>query len=117
MNNRDIRELITLSKLEKLVVEYFLRHVSAGEIIAVLDLKEEVKKRARQGEKDLVSELEDAIIIKELYVILAMLVKNGYLEYKNGVYRLSQWIINYIKARKSVFYPGLIKSIKDIINL
>lgn len=113
---RDIREILGLSKLERLVMEYFLRQISAGEIIAVLDLKEEVKKRAKQGETDLISEIEDAIIVRELYIVLALLVKRGFLEYRNGAYKLAKWIIDQIKAKKGSLYPGVYKSIQDLIE-
>lgn len=116
MPKRSLREMLTLNKLERLVMEYFLRHISAGEIIAALDLKEEIKKRARQGETDLVSELEDAIIVRELYIAMAMLVKRGFLEYRNGVYRLADWIIDIIKAKRGSLQPGVPKPLQDLLD-
>jgi len=113
---RSVREILSLNKLERVVMEYFLRHISAGEIIAALDLKEEVKKRAKQGEADLVSELEDAIIVREVYVAMALLVKKGFLEYRNGAYRLADWIIEVIKAKKGSLQPGVPKSIQELLD-
>jgi hypothetical protein len=113
---RSIRELLNLSKLERLIMEYFLKHISVGEVVAVLDIKEEVKRRAKQGETGLVDELEDAIIAREVYVALAMLVKNGFLEYRNGVYKLAQWIIDVIKAKKGGLYPGTPKSLSELLD-
>lgn len=113
---RNIREILQLGKLERLVMEYFIRHISAGDIVAVLDLKEEVKRRMKMGEIDLASELEDAIIIRELYVKLALLVKDGFLEYKNGAYRLAQWVVDIIKAKKGGLYPGTPKNLEELID-
>lgn len=114
--SRSIKEVQTLSKLERLIIEYFIRHISAGEIIAVLDLKEEVKKRVKQGESDLIGEIEDAIIVKELYITMAMLVRKGFLNYRNGVYKLADWIINIIKAKKGGLYPGIQKSLNELLD-
>lgn len=113
---RSLREVLQLSKLERLVMEYFLKHISAGDIIAVLDLKEEVKKRVKNGETDLVSELEDAIIVRELYIALALLVKKGFLEYANGAYKLPKWIIDVIKAKKGGLHPGVSKDLSELLD-
>lgn len=113
---RSLREILTLDKLERLIMEYFIRHISVGEIVAALDLKEEVKKKARQGETDLVSELEDAIIVKEIYITMAMLVRKGFLEYRNGAYRLADWIISIIKTKKGSLYPGMFKSLQELLD-
>ncbi|MEM2025626.1 MAG: hypothetical protein QXW94_04980 [Desulfurococcaceae archaeon] len=113
---RNIREILSLNKLERLIMEYFIRHISAGEIIAVLDLKEEVKKRVRQGETDLTSEVEDAIIMRELYITLALLARRGFLEYRNGAYKLAVWIVDLIRAKKRGLHPGVYKSIQELID-
>ena len=84
---RSIRDVLFLSKLERIIMEYFIRHISAGEIIAALDIKEEIKKRVKQGETDIVSELEDAILLREINIAMALLANKGFLEYKNGVYK------------------------------
>ncbi|MEM0224835.1 MAG: hypothetical protein QXS24_00515 [Desulfurococcaceae archaeon] len=115
-SKRSIKEILSLSKLERLIMDYFIKHISAGEIIAILDLKEDVKKRIKQGETDLVSEPEDAIIVREIQITLAMLVKKGFLEYRNGVYRLADWIINTVKNKKGSLYPGIPKSLQDLID-
>lgn len=113
---RSIREILSLNKLEKLIMDYFIRHISTGEIIALLDLKEEVKKRIRQGETDLVSEPEDAIIIREIQIAIAMLARRGFLDYRNGVYRLADWIIDIIKIKKGSLYPGIPKSLQELLD-
>lgn len=115
-NRKDMRDLMKLGKLERLIMEYFLRHISAGEIIAIIDLREEVKKRVRSGETDLVSELDDAVIEKELHVKLALLVMEGYLESRNGVYRLAQWIIDALRAKKHRLMPGVPKNIEELLD-
>lgn len=115
-NRKDMRDLMKLGKLERLIMEYFLRHISAGEIIAIIDLREEVKKRVRSGETNLVSELDDAVIEKELHVKLALLVMEGYLESRNGVYRLAQWIIDALKAKKHRLMPGVPKNIEELLD-
>ncbi len=114
--SRSLREILGLSRLERLVVEYFIKHISAGEIIAVLDLKEEVKKRLSMGETDLVSEAEDAVIVRELYIALASLVKKDFLVYNNGVYRLSDWIIQEIKSKLGSLQPGKSKPLEKILE-
>lgn len=113
---RSIKEISSLNKLEKLIIDYFLKHISAGEIIAILDLKEDVKKRIKQGEVDFVSEAEDAIIVREIQISLAMLVKKGFLEYRNGVYRLADWIIDTVKNKKGSLYPGISKPLQDLLD-
>jgi hypothetical protein len=114
--SRSLKELLSLGKLEKLVMEYFLKHISAGEIVAILDLKEEVKKRLSLGEQGLVSEPEDAVIVRELYVTLASLIKRGFLVYNNGVYRLSDWIISALKSKLGGLYPGRSKPIEKLVE-
>jgi hypothetical protein len=115
-SERIIREILSLNKLERIIMEYFIKHISAGEIIAALDIKEEVKKRAKQGETDIVSELEDAIILREVNVAMALLANKGFLEYKNGVYKLAPWIIEIIKTKKGGLYPGQPKSLKELLD-
>lgn len=115
-NKKSLKDLIKLGRLERLIMEYFLKHVSAGEIIAIIDLREEVKKRVRAGDTDLVSELDDAVIEKELHVKLALLVMEGYLESRNGAYRLAQWILDELKSKKHKLAPGVPKNIEDLLS-
>lgn len=116
MQSRSLREVLGMSRLEQVIMEYFIRHISAGEIIAVLDLKEEVKKRIKQGEKDIVSEPEEAVIVREIYITLASLVKRGFLVYNNGAYRLSDWIIEIIKKKMGSLQPGRPKPIEKLFD-
>ncbi len=113
---RSIREILLLSKLERIIMEYFIKHISAGEIIAALDIKEEIKKKAKQGETDIVSEIEDAILLREINIAMALLANKGFLEYKNGVYKLAPWIIEIVKVRKGGLYPGQPKSLKELLD-
>lgn len=34
-----------MNSVEKTIMEYFLKNISVGEIVAVIDLREEVKKK------------------------------------------------------------------------
>ncbi|MEM1629020.1 MAG: hypothetical protein QXP02_02375 [Desulfurococcaceae archaeon] len=114
--SRSIREILGLSKLERVIMEYFIRHISVGEIIALIDLKEEIKKRIKDGEEDIVRERDDILIAKEIDITMALLVKKGFLVYRNGVYSLSQWIIDIIKSKKGGLYPGMAKSINELLD-
>jgi len=115
-SGRSLREILSLSKLERVIMEYFIRHISAGEIIAALDIKEEIKKRAKRGETDIVRELDDAIILREVNIAMALLASKGFLEYRNGVYKLAPWIIEIIKAKKKGLFPGQPKSLKELLD-
>jgi len=115
-SGRSIREILSLSKLERIIMEYFIRHISAGEIIAALDIKEEIKKRAKQGEIDIVSELDDTIILREVSIAMALLASRGFLEYSSGAYKLAPWIIEVIRAKKKGLYPGQPKSLRELLE-
>jgi len=115
-SGRSIRDILSLSKLERIIMEYFIRHISAGEIIAALDIKEEIKKRAKQGETDIVSELDDTIILREVSIAMALLASRGFLEYRAGVYKLAPWIIEVIRAKKKGLYPGQPKSLRELLE-
>lgn len=115
-SGRSIRDILSLSKLERIIMEYFVRHISAGEIIAALDIKEEIKKRAKQGEIDIVSELDDTIILREVSIAMALLASRGFLEYRAGVYKLAPWIIEVIRAKKKGLYPGQPKSLRELLE-
>ena len=115
-SGRSIRDILSLSKLERIIMEYFVRHISAGEIIAALDIKEEIKKRAKQGETDIVSELDDTIILREVSIAMALLASRGFLEYRAGVYKLAPWIIEVIRAKKKGLYPGQPKSLRELLE-
>lgn len=112
---KNVDLLRDLDKRKKLIMEYFLRNISVGDIIAVVDLKEEIKKRVRQGEKDLVGELDDAIITRELLIDIDYLIRKGLVEHREGVYKLSNWLIEEIKKRKKRASPGVVKSIQDLL--
>lgn len=104
-----IREL---SKLEKLILEYFVRHISVGEIIAVIDLREEVK---RLRDPDLVSEFDDPVIEMEINKAIARLVEKGYLERATGCYNLSENLRRKIIEKYGSLRPGEPKSLNDIL--
>lgn len=111
-----LKDLLALTSRQKVVMDYFLTNISVGEIIAVRDLNDEIKKRVKRGERDLVSEIDDAIIEREILADLAYLVKRGFLEYKNGVYSLSKPLRDFLKEKYGRLYPGKPKSIESILK-
>jgi len=111
-----IAELRRLNKLESLVLSYFLRHISVGEIIAVIDLREEVKKRLREGERDIVSETEDVLIEREILLTIAQLVRKNILTYRNGAYSLSKWLMELVRSKFGGLNPGVSKPIEKLLE-
>ncbi len=84
---RRLKDIEKLGKLEKLIMKYFLTHISVGEIIAVIDIREEVK---RLRDPELVPEFDDVIIEFHVTKALDRLVEQGYLEHSGGVYNLAE---------------------------
>ncbi|WP_425358436.1 PolB1-binding protein PBP2 family protein [Desulfurococcus mucosus] len=111
-----VEELMRLDKLSRLVVSYFLKHISVGEIVAVMDLREEVRRRVREGEKDLVQENESVFIEREVMRVLMELVRKGVLYYRNGVYSLSPWLIELVKKRFGGLNPGVPKPLEKLVE-
>lgn len=102
-----------LTKLERLILEYFARHISVGEIIAVIDLREEVK---RLRDPDLVSEFDDPVIEMEINKALARLVEKGYLERASGCFNLSESLRKKIIERYGSLKPGEPKALEKILD-
>ncbi|MEM0377801.1 MAG: hypothetical protein QXP68_01215 [Thermosphaera sp.] len=115
MSERDIRELLALNNIEKLIMEYFLRNISVGEIIAILDLREEVKKRIKTGELQY-SDTDDAVIERELLTIITSLIRRGFLEYNMGVFNLAEWIREYLRKKYKSLETGVSKSLEKIVS-
>lgn len=115
MSERDIKELLSLNNIEKLIMEYFLRNISVGEIIAILDLREEVKKKVKTGELQY-SETDDSVIERDLLTIMTSLIKRGFLEYNMGVFNLAGWIREYLKKKYKSLETGVSKSLEKIVN-
>lgn len=101
-----------LTKLEKLILEYFIRHISVGEIIATIDIREEVK---RLRDPELVSEFDDPIIEIEVNRALAKLVEKGYLERATGCYNLAEHLRKRIIEKYGSLKPGEPKKLEDVL--
>ncbi|WP_413743234.1 PolB1-binding protein PBP2 family protein [Thermosphaera chiliense] len=104
-----------MNSIEKLIMEYFLKNISVGEIIAIIDLREEIKKRARSGEL-VYREIDDAVIERDLLTIITSLIKRGFLEYNMGVFNLAGWIRDYLKKKYKSLDAGVFKSIDKLTS-
>lgn len=102
-----------LTKLERLILEYFVRHISVGEIIAVIDLREEVK---RLRDPELVSEFDDPVIEMEINKAIAKLVEKGYLERATGCFNLSESLRMKVIEKYGSLKPGEPKSLNNILE-
>lgn len=100
-----------LSKLERLVFEYFVKHISVGEIAAVMELKDEVK---RLKDPELVPELDDVVIEFEINKALARLVERGFLEHTTGCYNLAEHLRRRIIERRGSLDPGFSKNFEGL---
>ncbi|WP_440059123.1 PolB1-binding protein PBP2 family protein [Thermogladius sp. 4427co] len=109
-----LKDILRMNKLERIVMEYFVKNISVGEIIALIELREEVKKRVQKGEKDLVLEPDDVIIEREISKVISKLISEGYLEYKAGVYNLSKKLIEELKKKYGRLDPGVPKNIASL---
>lgn len=109
-----LKDILRMGKLERLVMEYFVKNISVGEIIAMVELREEVKRRVKAGETDLVSEPDDVIIEREIFRAISNLIRSGYLEYKGGVYNLSKPIISELKSKIGGLEPGIPKNLSKL---
>ncbi|MGB9827930.1 MAG: PolB1-binding protein PBP2 family protein [Thermosphaera sp.] len=104
-----------MNSIEKLIMEYFLKNISVGEIIAIIDLREEIKKRAKSGELAY-GEIDDAVIERDLLTIITSLIKRGFLEYNMGVFNLAGWIRDYLKKKYKSLEAGVFKSIDKLTS-
>jgi len=109
----DFKDILKLSKLERLIMDYFIKHISVGEIIAVLELREEVK---RIKDPDLVPEFDDVIIEMEINKALARLVEKGFLEHVGGCYNLAEHLRKKIIEKLGGLNPGIAKDLNKLIE-
>ncbi|WP_434731584.1 hypothetical protein WLZ34_01375 [Thermogladius sp. KZ2Tp1] len=109
-----LKDVLSMGRLERIVMEYFIKNISVGEIIALIELREEVKRRASRGERDLVPELDDVVIEREVSRVISRLITAGYLEYKGGVYNLSKPLIEELKKKLGRLDPGIPKNIESL---
>ncbi|MET1160569.1 MAG: hypothetical protein ABWW65_06360 [Thermoprotei archaeon] len=109
----DFKDILSLNKLERLIMEYFLKHISVGEIIAVIELREEVKRRR---DPELVPEFDDAIIEIEINKALARLVEKGFLEHIGGCYNLAEHLRKKLIEKLGSLNPGISKDLNKLIS-
>jgi hypothetical protein len=117
MSNTDegptLRDILKLSKLERFVMEYFLKHISVGEITATIEMREEIKKLK---DPELVPEFDDVVIEIELGKALTRLVRKGFLEYNSGCYNLAPQLRRELKEKLNDLKPGYPKKLEELIR-
>ena len=107
-----LRDILKLNKLERLVMDYFLKHISAGEIIAIIELREEIK---RLKDPDLVPEFDDVVIELEIGKAINKLLKEGFIEYRSGCYNLAKHLREELKRKNGDLKPGFSKDTEKLI--
>ncbi|ABN69480.1 hypothetical protein Smar_0368 [Staphylothermus marinus F1] len=108
-----LKDILKLSKLERLVMDYFLKHISVGEIIAIIELREEVK---RLRDPDLVPEFDDVIIELEIGRAINRLLRDNFLEYRSGCYNLASHLREELKKKLGELRPGFSKNLEELIS-
>lgn len=81
-----LADIKKLPKLHQLVMDYFMKYISVGEVIAIIELREQIK---ALKDPDLVPEFDDVVIEIHISRALADLVEKGFLERAEGVYNLA----------------------------
>jgi len=109
----DFKDILKLSKLERLIMEYFIKHVSVGEIIAVFELRDEVK---RLKDPELVPEFDDVVIEMEISRALARLIEKGFLERGSGCYNLAPHLRAKLIEKFGGLNPGFPKDWKKLVE-
>jgi hypothetical protein len=112
-NKPSFKDILKLSKLERLVMDYFLKHISVGEIIAVIELREEIK---RLRDPELVPEFDDVVIEFELNKALARLVEKGFLEHVGGCYNLAEHLRKELIRKLGGLNPGISKDLGKLMD-
>ena len=92
-----LRDIKKLPKLHQLVMDYFIKYISVGEVVAIIELREQIK---ALRDPDLVPEFDDVIIEIHISRALADLVEKGFLERAEGVYNLAPQLREELKQRK-----------------
>jgi hypothetical protein len=108
-----LKDILKLPKLERLIMNYFLKHISVGEIIAVIELREEVK---RLRDLDLVPEFDDVVIELEISKAIGRLIRKNFLEYRSGCYNLAKHLREELKEKLGELRPGFSKKLEEIIG-
>ncbi len=92
-----LRSIEGLSKLHRLIMEYFIKNISVGELIAIIELRELAKSSKN---REIVGEVDDAIIERNISKALSELVQAGFLERAEGVYNLASRLRSELRKRK-----------------
>ncbi len=108
-----VKDILSLPKLERLIMEYFLKHISVGEIISVIEIREEIK---RLRDPELVPEFDDVIIELTVNRAIARLVGKKFLVHESGCYNLNERIREEIKRAYGELRPGFSKDIYEILE-
>jgi len=108
-----VKDILSLPKLERLIMDYFLKHISAGEIISVIEIREEIK---RLKDPDLVPEFDDVIIELTVNRAIARLVRKKFLVHESGCYNINERIREEIKKAYGELRPGFSKDIYEILE-
>jgi len=108
-----VKDILSLPKLERLIMDYFLKHISAGEIISVIEIREEIK---RLKDPDLVPEFDDVIIELTVNRAIARLVRKKFLVHESGCYNVNERIREEIKKAYGELRPGFSKDIYEILE-
>ncbi len=111
-NAPGLRDILELPKLERFIMEYFLKHISAGEITAIIEMREEIK---RIRDPELVPEFDDVVIEIEISKALTRLVRKGFLEYVSGCYNLAPQLREELKNKLGELRPGYSKDLSKLV--
>jgi len=93
----NLKDIKKLPKLHQLVMDYFIKYISVGEVVAIIELREQIK---ALRDPDLVPEFDDVVIEIHISRALADLVEKGFLERAEGVYNLAPQLREELKQRK-----------------
>ncbi len=98
-----LEDINKLPKLHRLIMNYFMKYISVGELIAIIELREQVKSLK---DPELVPEFDDIIIEREISRAIAYLVEHGYLEHGEGCYNLPEHLREELKKEKKYGVGG-----------
>ncbi len=91
-----LEDVKKLPKLHRLIMDYFIKYISAGELVAIIEIREQVK---TLRDPDLVPEFDDIIIEREISRALMYLVEHNYLEHREGCYNLAEHLREELKEK------------------
>ncbi len=94
-----LKDIEKLSKLEKIIMDYFMKYISVGEIIALVELREILK---NLDSSEINIEKDDVIIEITISKTLANLVEKGFLEHEEGCYNLASHLREELKKKSEM---------------